>query len=196
MTSNTRPWHPIPIQDRGEPLLDLPPQLLRLVPHPYQALGAPYGEGRSPFRLRRGVIDRLLLANARLGEQRPGWRLAIFDAWRPVAVQRFMVAHAIAAECRSRGLDPAQASAERAEVEREVGRFWAPPSLDPATPLPTAPAPRWISPWLTPMVPWRWAGRLMRSVRFPNLTITWARRQWTARAPPPPGTADAGSWRR
>lgn len=136
MTSNTRPWHPIPIHDCGEPLLDLPPQLLRLVPHPYQALGAPYGEGRSPFRLRRGVIDRLVLANARLGEQRPGWRLAIFDAWRPVAVQRFMVAHAIAAECRSRGLDPAQASAARAEVEREVGRFWAPPSLDPATPPP------------------------------------------------------------
>jgi D-alanyl-D-alanine dipeptidase len=117
-------------------LLDLPQGLLRLEPHPYQTLGAPYGPGASPFRLRRGVIDRLAVADARLAEQRPGWRLAIFDAWRPVAVQDFMVSHAIGEECRGGVWTPSRAGAEREDVVREVGRFWAPPSLDPATPPP------------------------------------------------------------
>jgi D-alanyl-D-alanine dipeptidase len=135
-TSSARPWHLIPIQECGEPLLDLPKGLLRLEPHPYQILGAPYGPGVSPFRLRRGVIARLAAADARLAEQRPGWRLAIFDAWRPVAVQEFMVSHAIGEECRLRGLDPSRDGPEQEEVVREVGRFWAPPSLDPTTPPP------------------------------------------------------------
>ena len=136
MPTSPRPWHPIPIHDCGEPLQDLPENLLRLEPHPYKALGAPYGPGASPFRLRRGVIERLAVADARLAEQRPGWRLAIFDAWRPVEVQDFMVSHAIGEECRRRGLNPNRDGAEWEAVVREVGRFWAPPSLDPATPPP------------------------------------------------------------
>lgn len=131
-----RPWHEIPIQECGEPLLPLPPDLLRLRPHPYESLGAPYGDGLSPFRLRRGVIDRLLAAQAVLQQRWPCRRLAIFDAWRPIAVQRFMVAHAIAEECLRRGLDPQGSGREREAVERDVGRFWAPPSDDPDTPPP------------------------------------------------------------
>ena len=131
-----RPWTPIPIVDNGEPLLDLPEPLLRLEPHPYQRLGAPYGDGASPFRLRAGVITRLLTAQGQLREQRPGWSLAIFDAWRPLAVQRFMVEHAIASECAERGVDRATPSPEREAVIEAVGRFWAPPSDDPATPPP------------------------------------------------------------
>lgn len=131
-----RPWFPIPIVDCGEPLLPLPATLLRLEPHPYQALGAPYGPGASPFQLRRGVIDRLLEAQHQLQTQRSGWRLAIFDGWRPVTVQRFMVEHTIAAECRHRGLDPHQPSAGLEAVMEAVGRLWAPPSDDPATPPP------------------------------------------------------------
>lgn len=134
--SPSRPWHPIPIEDCGEPLLDLPPTLLRLEPHPYASLGAPYGEGMGPFRLRQGVIARLLAAQATLRQRRPDWCLAIFDAWRPVAVQRFMVAHAIGEECRQRGLDPAAGGAAVEAVVRDVGRFWAPPSTDPTTPPP------------------------------------------------------------
>jgi len=131
-----RPWSLIPIHDCGEPLLPLPSDLLRLEPHPYVAAGAPYGADACPFRLRQGVIERLLEAQQLLQERSPGCRLAIFDAWRPLAVQRFMVAHAIAEECQRRGVDPHQPSAEFEAVEQEVGRFWAPPSDDPAAPPP------------------------------------------------------------
>lgn len=131
-----RPWTAVPIRDNDEPLQDLPPQLLRLEPHPYRALGAPYGPGACPFRLRRGVVSRLLRAEATLRQHHPAWRLAIFDAWRPLAVQRFMVNHAIAEACRQRGIDPHQPSPGLAAVVAEVGRFWAPPSEDPASPPP------------------------------------------------------------
>jgi D-alanyl-D-alanine dipeptidase len=131
-----RPWSPIPIRDNGEPLDGLPPELLRLEPHPYLSIGAPYGSGGGPFRLRQGVIARLLAAQDELGRRQPGWRLAIFDAWRPLAVQRFMVRHALLEECRRRGLDPDHPGAALREVEALVGRFWAPPSDDPTTPPP------------------------------------------------------------
>jgi len=35
-----------------------------------------------PFRLRQGVVERLLIAQAQLQRQDPALRLAIFDAWR------------------------------------------------------------------------------------------------------------------
>lgn len=131
-----RPWSAIPIHDNGEPLQPLPPFLLRLEPHPYRQLGAPYGTDGCPFRLRRGVITRLERATAALAAQAPGWRLAIFDGWRPVAVQRFMVSYAYRSECQARGLDPDGDGAPQQAVRQEVGRFWAPPSDDPATPPP------------------------------------------------------------
>ena len=83
-----RPWSPVPIHDCAEPLVELPAGLLRLEPHPYAGLGAPYGAGASPFRLRAAVVERLLEAQLALQAAAPGWRLAIFDAWRPLAVQR------------------------------------------------------------------------------------------------------------
>ena len=131
-----RPWSPIPIHDCGEPMLELPPELLRLEPHPYAALGAPYGAGASPFQLREGVLMRLLQAQEHLQRQQPAWRLAIFDAWRPLAVQRFMVEHAIGEECTHRGVARRHPSPELDAVIASVGQFWAPPSDDPAMPPP------------------------------------------------------------
>jgi D-alanyl-D-alanine dipeptidase len=131
-----RPWSPIPIVEAGEPLVPLPRPLHRLEPHPYASLGAPYGADACPFRLRQGVVERLLVAQSLLQQQEPSWRLAIFDAWRPVAVQRFMVAHATAEACRERGLDPQGAGPAWEAVRQEVGCFWAPPSEDLATPPP------------------------------------------------------------
>ena len=131
-----RPWSPIPIVDQGDPLLPLPPDLHRLEPHPYASLGAPYGRNACPFRLRLGVVHRLLEAQQHLQRREPCWRLAIFDAWRPVAVQRFMVAHATIEACRQRGLDPEGSGPAWDAVREEVGCFWAPPSDDPATPPP------------------------------------------------------------
>ncbi|MFO8237802.1 MAG: M15 family metallopeptidase [Prochlorococcaceae cyanobacterium] len=131
-----RPWSVIPIHDGGEPLEPLPADLLRLEPHPYAALGAPYGSAGSPFRLRPEVIRRLLLAQQLLAREQPGWRLAIFDAWRPLAVQAFMVEHSITSTCRERGIDSGVDSPDRRAVVAEVGRFWAPPNADPASPPP------------------------------------------------------------
>jgi D-alanyl-D-alanine dipeptidase len=131
-----RPWHGVPIVDCGQPLEPLPATLLRLEPHPYARLGAPYGPDASPFRLRSGVVHGLLAAQEALRRQEPELRLAIFDAWRPLAVQRFMVRHALVQECRSRGLDPDRQGPELESVRQLVGRFWADPCDDPATPPP------------------------------------------------------------
>jgi len=131
-----RPWNQVPIVEAGEPLMALPAALLRLEPHPYRALGAPYGGGGGPFQLRQGVVQRLLQAQGQLQRQQPALRLAIFDGWRPLAVQAFMVEHAIATTCRERGLDPDQPGPAREAVVAEVGRFWAPPNADPACPPP------------------------------------------------------------
>ena len=159
-----RPWSPIPIHDCGEPLLPIAGALWRLEPHPYLAQGAPYGPDGNPFLLRSGVVDRLLQAQHALQLEHPDLRLAIFDGWRPLAVQRFMVRHALVAECRRLGVDPDADSPERALVAAEVGRFWAPPSGDPATPPPIALERRWTSPW--PMAaerPCPWVAPSMQS---------------------------------
>ena len=131
-----RPWSPIPIVEAEEPLVGLPPQLWRLQPHPYVSVGAPYGAHGDPFRLRSGVVERLLQAEQALRHSQFQCRLAIFDAWRPLAVQGFMVRHAVVEECARAGVDPNQPSPARERVIIEVGRFWAPPSDDPATPPP------------------------------------------------------------
>ena len=130
-----RPWSPIPIEDCGEPLQALPPALFRLEPHPYMALGAPYGVSGNPFQLRLGVVQRLLEAQQQLFEHDPSLRLSIFDAWRPIAVQAFMVDHSIAELCRARGVEVRSGDAFD-QVVADVARFWAAPSRDPATPPP------------------------------------------------------------
>ena len=130
-----RPWSPISIDDCGEPLQPLPPALLRMEPHPYMELGAPYGASGNPFQLRHGVVQRLLNAQQRLMDHDPSLRLSIFDAWRPIAVQAFMVDHSIAELCRERGVDTRSGDAFDRVVD-DVGRFWAPPSRDTATPPP------------------------------------------------------------
>ena len=130
-----RPWSTIPIEECGEPLQALPPALLRIEPHPYMALGAPYGASGNPFQLRLGVVQRLLDAQQQLVEHDPGLRLSIFDAWRPIAVQAFMVDHSIAELCRERGVEVRSGDAFD-QVVADVGRFWAAPSRDPRTPPP------------------------------------------------------------
>ena len=130
-----RPWSPIPIEECGEPMQALPPALLRIEPHPYMALGAPYGASGNPFQLRLAVVQRLLDAQQQLVEHDPGLRLSIFDAWRPIAVQAFMVDHSIAELCRERGVEVRSGDAFD-QVVADVGRFWAAPSRDPMTPPP------------------------------------------------------------
>lgn len=122
-----RPWEHVRIEEDGEPLEPLEAGLISLeTPHPYVALGAPYGAW-SPWYLRRSVKGRLLDAQARLAG---GWRLHLLDAWRPLAVQAFMVEHT---DQLLRREAPELTEAQRRE---RVLTYWAPPSEDPARPPP------------------------------------------------------------
>lgn len=136
-----KPYQRIPIADCGEPLVAIPADRFRLWnPPPYAALGATYGD-RSPFMVRSGVLARLQRAAAWLEQARPGWQIAIFDAYRPVAVQQFMVEHTFGELARAAGLDPIALAArpdapETRALRDRVAQFWAQPSQNPATPPP------------------------------------------------------------
>ena len=82
----------VTIKECNEKMLEIPRIFARFEPHPYQKLGAPYGD-RSPYFLRSNVVTRLEKAQERLTALKTGCRLKIFDAYRPLAVQRFMINH-------------------------------------------------------------------------------------------------------
>lgn len=122
-------WQAIPIQDCAEPLDTLPAEIARVEPHPYLALGAAYPDS-TPHCLRRSVLQRLIRVHEALQRRHPGWRLRVFDAYRPNAVQQFMVDHTYAT---MRAQTP---HASEAQIWERVYTFWAQPSDDPATPPP------------------------------------------------------------
>ncbi|MDB9493491.1 M15 family metallopeptidase [Spirulina major CS-329] len=136
-----KPYQQIAIADCGEPLVPIPHGHFDVVsPHPYVKLGADYG-GKSPYFLRSGVLEALQQAQIYLQQtalySHFGLRLQIFDAYRPVAVQQFMVNYAYQELIRARSLDPGHLSPDQqAALWEEVHQFWAAPSLDPATPPP------------------------------------------------------------
>ena len=133
-----RPWIDIPIIDCGEKLDQLKPSFHCLEPHPYLSIGAPYDQISDPWRLRTGVIRRLFLAQKYLQNENPNFSLAIFDAWRPISVQAFMIDHSIDELCLARGFDrnDQKHAFEFSEAVKEVNRFWAPAILDPCNPPP------------------------------------------------------------
>ena len=133
-----RPWHNIKINECNEPLISIPKSLFRLTPHPYMSLGAPYENGADPWVLRKSVLKRLIEAQQYLSESNPHLQLALFDAWRPISVQKFMFDYSINETCKSRGIDINDNSSKETitEIIEEVGRFWAKPSSNPATPPP------------------------------------------------------------
>ncbi|MEO0768079.1 MAG: M15 family metallopeptidase, partial [Cyanobacteria bacterium J06649_4] len=91
----------------------------------------------SPYFLRTGVVQQLLYAQAQLHSQYPGWKIQIFDAFRPIAVQQFMVDHAFAELAQAEGVSVETMSEEvRSRLQSEVIKFWAVPSADPNTPPP------------------------------------------------------------
>ncbi|WP_320676657.1 M15 family metallopeptidase [Prochlorococcus sp. MIT 1300] len=133
-----RPWTKWPINECGENLVKIPVSFFRLQPHPYVALGAPYQRIDAPYFLRKDVVRRLLAAQDELQRIDPETSLVIFDGWRPINVQAFMVEHAINQECESRGIAPLDPTKrfERKKAIESVKRFWAAPSFDPMTPPP------------------------------------------------------------
>lgn len=132
-----KPYQQVPIEDCHDPLVAIPlAQFAVELPHPYMHLGAPYGD-RSPYYLRQGVLERLQQAQLQLQQTHPGWRIQIFDAYRPIAVQQFMVDQAIDQAIQSRGWrDQRLSDSQQQEILQQVQQFWATPSLDPATPPP------------------------------------------------------------
>jgi len=132
-----KPYQKVPIKECGEPLIAIPLTEFAVVsPHPYVELGAPYGQF-SPYFLRQTVVNKLLQAQTHLQTQRPGWQLQIFDAYRPIPVQQFMVDHTFAQLASSEGLDPQNLDeTERSRLHAQVLKFWAVPSPNPNTPPP------------------------------------------------------------
>ncbi|MBK1988099.1 D-alanyl-D-alanine dipeptidase [Sphaerospermopsis aphanizomenoides BCCUSP55] len=132
-----RPYHQILIVECGEPLQRIPLELFAVEsPHPYEKLGANY-EGYSPYYLRESVMKKLIEAQNYLQLLHPGWYIQIFDAYRPVGVQQFMVDYSFAAALRARGLSTEELShQQREEIWQQVYEIWAVPSLDMKTPPP------------------------------------------------------------
>lgn len=126
-------YQSVPIIESGEPLTAIPMNLFAIVtPHPYVAVGAGYGDRRSPYFLREKVLQRLIAAQACLQQTHPDLNIQIFDAYRPIAVQQFMVDYTFAQLKGDRQLT----AAETAEVWENVYRFWAVPSDNVETPPP------------------------------------------------------------
>ncbi|BFM41052.1 M15 family metallopeptidase [Synechocystis sp. LKSZ1] len=132
-----KPYRTVPIQDCGEPLLPIDLSTIALTdPPPYLQLGADY-QGQSPYVLRQGVLQALARAQTHLSQQAPGWKLLIFDAYRPLAVQQFMVDYTLAQLQQAKGLGSrALSPQERQQLLQEVYQVWAMPSPDSATPPP------------------------------------------------------------
>ena len=132
-----RPYYQIPIIECGEPLVKIPLELFAVEsPHPYQRLGANYG-GHSPYYLRQSVVENLIQAQNNLQLLYPNWYIQIFDAYRPVAVQQFMVEYSFGEALRERDLTEQELSPQqREDVWKAVYEIWAVPSLDMNTPPP------------------------------------------------------------
>jgi len=132
-----KPYYSIPIIECGEPLVKIPLEKFALEsPHPYEKLGAPYGDC-SPYFLRKGVVDSLIEAQNYLQQLHPNWYIQIFDALRPIQVQKFMVDYSFQQALDLRGITEAELSeSQREEIWQLVYEIWALPSLDEKTPPP------------------------------------------------------------
>lgn len=132
-----KPYRTITIRDCHEPMYQIPDGIVALTkPHPYMALGAPYGAA-SPWMLRKGVLQALLAAQSQLSEVKSGWKIKLFDAFRPLSVQEFMVEREFALLAQADGLDPQSLSPEQREsLLPRVLRVWAIPDHNPLHPPP------------------------------------------------------------
>lgn len=132
-----KPYLQVPIQECNEPLVPIPLEEFALEsPHPYEKLGAPYGK-RSPYYLRQSVLAALLTAQRELQQYLPAGKIKIFDAYRPLEVQQFMVDYTFQQVLQQRNLGINDLSpAQQEAIWQEVYQIWAVPSSDPLTPPP------------------------------------------------------------
>jgi D-alanyl-D-alanine dipeptidase len=122
-------WEAVPTWECGEPLVALstyaPGRIV--VDARYHAAG--YAAALPECYARATMARRLAEAAATLPA---GWRLVVFDAWRPLAVQQQLFEGYVAA------LRAAQPGASEATLRAAARRYVALPSGDPARPSPHA----------------------------------------------------------
>jgi D-alanyl-D-alanine dipeptidase len=93
--------------------------------------------------MRLSAVQQLAKAQDWLSKVRPGYRLQIFDAYRPIPVQAFMVDYALRQSLSAQGLSEAGYAADpeaplHKKIRQRVSEIWANPSIDPANPPPHA----------------------------------------------------------
>ncbi len=133
---DNKEYRKIPIVECGEAMSPIPQNGMFAFydPPPYAAAGAPYG-GLTPWHLRIGVLNALTKAASLLENAHAGWKILIFDAWRPNTVQAFMVGRDFALNAIRAGWNPENLSPQQRDaVTEKTLRLWAIPSDDPATP--------------------------------------------------------------
>ncbi|MDD3029722.1 MAG: M15 family metallopeptidase [Alphaproteobacteria bacterium] len=132
-----KPYQHVLIRECGEPMAVIPQGVFVLSdPHPYLSAGAPY-ETCSPWMLRQSILESLLRAQELLHQSHPGWKIKLFDAYRPNKVQDYLVQKAFTQQLQEEGLNvDALAEASREAVWEKVFRLWAVPCENPARPPP------------------------------------------------------------
>lgn len=139
LSSGPKTRFEIKIVECGEPLAPIPNdgRFVFADPHPYLALGAPYGDA-TPFVVRLSVLAALEKAAMLLDEFHPGYRFKIYDAYRPIEVQAFMVEHVADEYCRKvAGILLQEAEDEIKErAYAHAHGIWAPAINDPYAPPP------------------------------------------------------------
>jgi len=129
-------WNKIPIKDNGDKLIAIPSYLNLLDPHPYSHLGAPYQDITSIWKLREGVVNRLIKVNDYLISKN-SFYLLIYDSWRPLEVQEFMFKRAFLLECEKLDIDGSLKNMKSyPSILKKVEKFWAYPSFDSRCPPP------------------------------------------------------------
>ena len=132
-----KPYLLVPIRECGEKMLAIPEDIFCLeTPHIYVSQGAPYNEA-TPWMLRESVLASLISAQKQLSSIKPGWKIKLADAYRPLSVCKFMFDLAMQKEAMAMGLDFQNLSKEETQMlEEKVLYFWAWPNDNPLTPPP------------------------------------------------------------
>lgn len=134
-----KPYQQIAIEECDERLVPIPTEhFVFEMPHPYQKLGAPYHDSKvdSPYYLRQGVVDSLIAAKNQLQHNYKNWQILIFDAYRPVEVQQFMVDYTFNQIARAQGCEFPVSEDKRQVIIEHIYKFWAVPSMNSAMPPP------------------------------------------------------------
>ena len=130
-------WNEIPIEENKDKLIAIPNCFKFISPHPYYNLGAPYKGKGSIWKLREGVVKRLIKVNDFLKLKNNSFYLLIYDSWRPLEVQEFMFKRAFLLECEKLDIDASLKNMKSyPSILKKVETFWAYPSFDSRYPPP------------------------------------------------------------